>query len=420
MQLAYIFGRTPRLALRELEVTATILPFRWSLSTIQAEIARLKPEIESVEGSGSYSHYLDFKDPKNKESICALQARLGGTTRTVYLHKQCERKDVVSELLRMVQAAHEGKEGKLTLGMSVWGNGKVQPFHLAKALKTQLQNDGRSVRFVIPREGAVLSTAQVVHNRLAYFPEEGKRMELVAIEEQGQWWIGMTLTVQDIESYTKRDFSIPFPDPVSGMLSPKLAQTMVNLAVQGEKATVYDPFCGNGRVVLESWLMGLTAYGSDIVEEKVTAAQKNLQWLAEEYHLDIPNTTDLFWTMDATQPAALKAADTMEKPWHIVGEPYLGKPLRAKLLPTEKEAWLTELLPLYLDFFQLWSNAPKRPDSMLIVIPRAKVSDGSEASVYEQIVDRLREIGYTPEVLFCYDRPDSFVRRDLVRISYTK
>lgn len=420
MQLAYIFGRTPRLALRELEVTATILPFRWSLSTIQADIVRLKPEIESVEGNGSYKHFLDFKSPENVESLQKLQNRLGGTTRIVYLHKQCERKDVISELLRMVQGGFPEKEGKLQLGVSVWGGGKVQPFHVAKALKTQLQNDGRSVRFVTPRDGNALSTAQVVHNRLAYFPEMGKRMELVAIEDKGQWWIGCTLTVQDIESYTKRDFSIPAPDPVSGMLSPKLAQTMINLDVGGEQATVYDPFCGNGRVVLESWLMGLPALGSDIVETKVTAAQQNLAWLAKEYQLDIPSPETLLWTMDATSPESLSVSEKIKGPWHIVGEPYLGRPLRAQLRPTETAEWLEELTPLYLDFFRLWSTAPHRPDSMLMVIPRAKVTDGSEASVFEQIVDRLREFGYTPEVLFCYDRPDSYVRRDLVRISYTK
>jgi tRNA G10 N-methylase Trm11 len=420
MQLAYIFGRTPLLARKELEVTATILPFRWSLSSVQSDVARLKPALELNGNDADGSSFLSLKDPKVKAALLALQDRLGGTTRTVYLHKEVARQDIQAEFLRMIESMYPDIEGKLTFGISVWGNG-VQPIHVVKGLKKELQKNGQSVRFVVPQLGyKSLSSAQVLHNNLAFFPDEGKKMELVCIQEGKHWWIGCTLTVQDIENYTKRDFSIPEPDPVSGMLSPKLAQSMINLAVEGKDATIYDPFCGNGRILLESWYMGVTAYGSDIVEKKVDSAQKNLAWMASEYNLPIPDPTNLVWQMDATSPESLPKTHPMKSLWHIVGEPYLGRPLRNQLTTNEAPDWLAELTPLYLNFFKLWSTATHRPDSMLMVIPRAKVMGGGEASVFEQIVDRLREIGYTPEVLFCYDRPDSYVRRDLVRISYTK
>lgn len=421
MQLAYIFGRTPRLALKELEVTATILPFRWSLISVQPDVARLKPDIESVPGNASYSHFLSFNEPETKAALLQLQKRLGGTLRTVYLHKQCPQQELQTELLRMIESTQQGEEGKLTLGMSVWGHG-LQAFHVAKGLKKQLQATGRSVRVVIPQQGYTqLSTAQVVHNNLAYFPDEGKKMELVCIKEGKEWWIGCTLAVQDIESYSKRDFSIPAPDPISGMLSPKLAQTMINLAVKGEKATVYDPFCGNGRILLESWYMGLPAYGSDIMPKKVSATQENLAWLAREFQVELPDPASLAWEMDATtSEAPLKAAEKITGPWHVVGEPYLGKPLRALLTSQEAAEWLLEVTPLYEQFLKTWAATTHKPDSLLLVFPRAKVQGGSEAAVYDQVVDRLGEFGYTSEVLFCYDRPDSYVRRDLVQLSYTR
>jgi len=50
--------------------------------------------------------------------------------------------------------------------------------------------------------------------------------------------------VQDINAYTKRDFGKK-RDMDTGMLPPKLAQMMINIANNGKQeiTSLYDPFC---------------------------------------------------------------------------------------------------------------------------------------------------------------------------------
>lgn len=53
--------------------------------------------------------------------------------------------------------------------------------------------------------------------------------------------------------------------PFVGKLEPRLARACINLAVgPKENATVVDPFCGSGTVLLEADLMGLNQLGGDI------------------------------------------------------------------------------------------------------------------------------------------------------------
>lgn len=61
-----------------------------------------------------------------------------------------------------------------------------------------------------------------------------------------------TSFVQDIESYTARDQARPMRDARVGMLPPKLAQIIINLALSNNDITeVLDPFCGTGVVLQE-------------------------------------------------------------------------------------------------------------------------------------------------------------------------
>jgi tRNA G10 N-methylase Trm11 len=61
----------------------------------------------------------------------------------------------------------------------------------------------------------------------------------------------VTIACQDIDAYTKRDTS-KSRDMVVGMMPPKLAQIMINLATEGRKEIIYDPFCGLGTILIEA------------------------------------------------------------------------------------------------------------------------------------------------------------------------
>jgi 16S rRNA G966 N2-methylase RsmD len=303
-----------------------------------------------------------------------------------------------------------------SVGVSVWGD--VQAGGLGLSLKKLLKQKDWTIRAVLPKEGNVLTSAVVGGQRLATQPHgpEANGLELVAIAHEGKWQMGVTLTTNNIDFYSARDFDIPAPDPVSGMLPPKLAQMMINVAVGDTKAHVHDPFCGNGRIVLEAALMGLPATGSDIEPGKVAASQQNLAWLGEVAHF--VTKSDQVWQGDATAAGNRdKILTKVGSQYVLVGEPYLGKPLRTPLKTSEKQAWLNDVTPQYLHYFETWTTATTQPLCHLLVIPRAKVENNTEVAVLDAIVDRLHQIGYSTEVLFCYDRPDSIVRRDIVRIT---
>jgi len=70
----------------------------------------------------------------------------------------------------------------------------------------------------------------------------------------------------------------PYQKPIT--LDPRLARCMVNLTglKRGPKpASVFDPFCGTGAILLEAAHLGFSVHGSDLSEEMVDGAKLNLK-----------------------------------------------------------------------------------------------------------------------------------------------
>ncbi|MEE2759416.1 MAG: THUMP domain-containing protein, partial [Candidatus Thermoplasmatota archaeon] len=67
----------------------------------------------------------------------------------------------------------------------------------------------------------------------------------------------------------------PFFKPIS--LDPKLARTMINLAIPKDGALL-DPFCGTGGLIVEGILCGVDCYGSDLAWPMVTGTRENAKW----------------------------------------------------------------------------------------------------------------------------------------------
>lgn len=388
----FIFGRNPDLSKMELTAVAP----RFGLTPGKM----LEAEIMQVTAPSVLS----------PQKLHEIQNHLGGTVRIAEILTETPQRNGIVAAAAGVVSSQMREEGKLLVGMSTWAEtGRPYPaFRIAKELKPLLTKQGRSVRMVTPTAPRFhLDAPQIIHNKLI---EKG--VDLVCIWTGGKWLVGVTRTVQDITDYTRRDFGIPKPDAVSGMLPPKLAQAMINLGIGSDADTaIYDPFCGNGRILLEGALLNLQVYGSDISEKQVDASRENLEWLRSTYGQ--ATRDEQVWVADATKGPGRKIGEKFA----IVTEPYLGKPLRGGLPAQEKQEWLRELGELYLTFFKYWAASPEKPASMLVVFPKAMVQGGGSASLFSHLVDRLAEIGYSAKVLFSYSRPDSIVHRDLVQIS---
>lgn len=165
-------------------------------------------------------------------------------------------------------------EGKITLGVSDYSRRAAARTATAEALKCKriLAKRGQSVR-VVPNRAATLSSATSFHNHLT----SETKIELLKVG--GRYY--RVIQVQNINAYARRDQERPARDAKVGMLPPKLAQILINLAGELRPgATVLDPFCGTGVVLQEALLMGYRAYGTDVSERMVEYSQRNLEWLA--------------------------------------------------------------------------------------------------------------------------------------------
>ncbi|MFA5109724.1 MAG: methyltransferase domain-containing protein [Patescibacteria group bacterium] len=255
-----------------------------------------------------------------------LIKRLGGLVKIGRVATEVESGDAARlraevELLAGVkQAKNTGH--KFNFGLSDYGHRVFDKKDLGLKLKKYFQERGTSSRFVVSRE-KTLSSVVVTQNKLI-----GRGMEIVLAEDAekgkagtGKILIGETLAVQLFKDLSRRDFGRPARDDLSGMLPPKLAQIMINLAqINDVNAVIIDPFCGSGTVLTEAALLGYkNLFGSDISLKAIEDTRKNLSWTRELYGINdckiklaVKNAVDLSKFIKAGY------ADV------IITEPFLG------------------------------------------------------------------------------------------------
>jgi tRNA G10 N-methylase Trm11 len=138
---------------------------------------------------------------------------------------------VQKTIINIITAGYQPDSGaKLKLGFSGYGDfaNAKQLSSMALSIKKSLKNKGFSLR-IVPNKTTALGSAQVIHNKLT----SPNGAEFLIIKNGPSFIIAQTVHEQDIEAYTARDQARPKRDARVGMLPPKLAQTIINLAVGG-------------------------------------------------------------------------------------------------------------------------------------------------------------------------------------------
>jgi tRNA G10 N-methylase Trm11 len=298
-------------------------------------------------------------------------------------------------------------EGKFTLGLSAYG----LPVNLndqnkaLMAIKRVIRSTGKSVR-IVPNKSAALNSAQVLHNKLT---TKGA-WELLLVRDGKQTILAQTIFVQDIEAYSARDQARPARDAKVGMLPPKLAQIMINLANPPSGETILDPFCGSGVVLQEALLMGYGVIGTDLDPRMVEFSKKNMEWLKNfapsisgKIRIDQGDASSYKW------PENLSA---------VVSEIYLGKPLSKA--PASEELYkiageVNELLKRFLENIGGQINSGTR---LSLAVPAWRTKSGF---VNLPILDHLTDMGYNridfkkvKSSDLVYFREDQIVARQLI------
>jgi tRNA (guanine10-N2)-dimethyltransferase len=279
-------------------------------------------------------------------------------------------------------------EGKFTLGLSAYGL-EVSAANINKTGLNIKKAAKRSMR-IVPNKSPALSSAQVLHNKLT---TKGA-WELLLLRSGQYTILAQTLYVQDIEAYAARDQTRPARDPRVGMLPPKLAQIIINLAAgQIDKSRaesqepkvirVLDPFCGTGVILQEALLMGYSVYGTDIEQRMVDYSKRNLRWLVEQY----PNIQG---------GVVIERADATNFLWPgfscLATEAYLGRPLSRLPQPGELERIIQDVNTITKKFLKNLHPQLKPGRRAAMALPAWQIS--KDKFKFLPVIDQLTDMGY--------------------------
>jgi tRNA G10 N-methylase Trm11 len=263
--------------------------------------------------------------------------KLGGTIKIAEYKEELEYKNLKESISDLVHdQSLSRKKGKFNYAISLYGKVNINYKDLAIGVKNSLRNKAVSSRWVKAQgKEKNLSSASVYHNKL--LGENG--VELLLVSAGKKVIAAKTIAVQSFIDYSKRDYGRPERDSLSGMIPPKLAKMMLNLAGAKGEDKVLDPFCGSGTMINEALFLGLkNLYAFDISKKAVEDTSNNLKWLEKEFSIDTSavmiKELDVRKVSDELSPSSIDVVST---------EPYLG-PQRGKI---EAQAVKKELDELY-------------------------------------------------------------------------
>lgn len=392
----FFFGNTPDLSRSELQYVLARLGIKEKLQTLSLRIDALK-----------ISSSLDTE---------LLLLMLGGVVK-IGLLKKILLEITPSTVAQLIN--ENGKSGKQTFGLSFYTPAPFTLVHFSQMIKNQLALMGVKSRFVLPNEGTVLSSVVV---------EKQNVIEFSFVEKEEQWFAIQTIGVQPFASWSKRDFGRPAADPSKGMLPPKIARMMINLALQDKNPhtqTVLDPFCGMGTILGEALLLGVEkCFGMDISVQSLAGARKNLSWLRSEFE-SFDGAYELV-EGDATHAGKFFDVETIDC---IVTEPYLGPAfekrgkevfLKNKKLTAEKLRNIGRgLEKLYRGVLKEWYPLLRKNGRVVIALPVfAPPNKKEDDFVVKNIVDSCEKLGYTlSNSHFLYSREHAFVKRSICQFT---
>lgn len=339
--------------------------------------------------------------------------RLGGVQKAGRVVLQLSNGDWRRASVKIVQTYTKEwakASGKITLGISAYGfNASARDIQKTGIiLKQKLKQSDVSLR-LIPNTEPALNTATSHHNKLGQ--SDNKKELLVVRARDGKVIIAESIGAQNITAYALRDQKRPKRDAFVGMLPPKLAQIMLNLAAPTTpNGRVLDPFCGTGVVLQEAALMGYAVYGTDLSDKMIDFSQANIEWLANSHHL--------------TVTSELKQGDAMETTWNkpidaVVCESYLGQPFSAPPSPSKLAEVRKNCNHIITSFLRNLAGqiAPGTP--LCIAIPAWRDANGGLTHL--PLTNELEELGYTRQQLktaraddLIYYREDQIVARELL------
>ncbi len=345
--------------------------------------------------------------------------QLGGTQKAGRVIAELPAKDwrtTSMAIVRHYAKAWASHDGKLTLGISAYGF-DTTPRDVQKTgliLKKKLKENGVSLR-LIPNQDIALSTATSHHNKLGL---SGTKIELLVIRGEKTIILAESAGAQNITALAARDQGRPRRDAFVGMLPPKLALMMVNLAGPLTRSSdsdlaqprILDPFCGTGVLLQEAMLRRYAVYGTDLAEKMIRYSRDNLNWLQDSmniegnWYLHEGDATDTHWQ----QPIDAVVSET------YLGQPFSAPPSYAKL--TEVRGNCNHIIG---EFLKNLSSQLQPGTPVVLAVPAWK--DTAGRFTHLPLTTKVEDYGFERIMLetvesdrLLYAREDQVVARELL------
>lgn len=330
-----------------------------------------------------------------------LIKHLGGTIKIGQILGKINDLGGLNKLIHREQACLFPTTKKIFFGISNYANYSARDVkRAAMEIKKYLKEQKKSSRWVSSKE-KILSSVIVKTNKLLTSGAE------ICLFKNGL--IGKTLSVQEFEEFEKRDYGKPERDILRGMIPPKLARIMINLSGADKSATILDPFCGTGTILIEAAVAGYEKIiGSDSDPIAINQASKNIHWTREQYELE--NTDiDLFISKaeEISKKLPPKSVDA------IISEPFLGPLLKGNESKEKIKKIIDTLTVLYLNAFNDWVKILKPGAKIIIIFPIFKTGEVN-------IIDKIEKLGYKKlnDENLIYERANQKVKRRVDRVQY--
>ena len=342
---------------------------------------------------------------------------LGGTTKiakVITTHNYANKRDsdLFNDISRQITNHYTDKwrsvDHKITLGISTYGF-NIPPRAVQKTgiiLKSSLKKSGVSLR-LIPNTESALSTAVSHNNKLGL---SDNKVELIIVKTKTSVIIAESRGAQNITAYTRRDHGKPKRDAFVGMLPPKLAQIMLNLALGSKNdapGLILDPFCGTGTVLQEALLRQFDVIGTDLSDKMVSYTQENLNWITKSHKY-------------TGQIIDISQADATSNQWSnaqqigaVVCETYLGQPFSAPPSPAKLKEVTGNCNHIISGFLKNIHPQLTPGTRLCIAVPAWRSKDGSLTHLpLTRDPSRLGFDLVRPPMI--YSRPDQVVARELL------
>lgn len=254
-------------------------------------------------------------------------------------------------------------EWKFKYSLNLFWEKSLKLENILKKTKNLLKNKSISARYFNKDDWKNLSSAQILGNSILK-----KWFDFNIINLWNIFYFGKTLEVQDIDAYSKRDFS-KNRDMQVGMLPPKLCQMMINIWKESkdcESKNVYDPFVWLGTVLIEALNMWIPqVFWSDLSEKMVDESRKNI--------------SD-FISKNLLKNISFK----IEK-------------LNAKFI-NESEILQKEKIDLIVTEWYLWEIMTKKN----ISLDRINKQKESLLSIYSKFFENLAKVDFSWKIVICF------------------